>query len=162
MANLDITKDYYGDLGLSPGADVNDIKKQFKKLGKDQHRMLAHKHVSFASQLLNTTQTGIRAANLSSTPSSKQFRTRTKFLRILNRDKSTMPNDSEMDLGSAFLQDLMFPEEIHMQMQVHNFLHHLNPLHRQIDRRLPLLHLKVQVDMRNLAKRLTMQGQLLV
>ena len=34
MVKLDITKDYYGDLELSPGADVIEVKKQFKKLGK--------------------------------------------------------------------------------------------------------------------------------
>jgi curved DNA-binding protein CbpA len=33
MAKADLTKDYYADLELLPGAAEADIKKQFKKLG---------------------------------------------------------------------------------------------------------------------------------
>jgi hypothetical protein len=33
MARIDFTRDYYGDLELPVGADVNDVKKQFRKLG---------------------------------------------------------------------------------------------------------------------------------
>ena len=33
MVKADLTRDYYGDLDLQPGADIADIKKQFKKLG---------------------------------------------------------------------------------------------------------------------------------
>lgn len=29
------TRDYYADLELSPSADVQEIKKQFRKLGRD-------------------------------------------------------------------------------------------------------------------------------
>jgi hypothetical protein len=34
MVKADLTRDYYGDLELAPTADVAEIKKQFKKLGK--------------------------------------------------------------------------------------------------------------------------------
>jgi curved DNA-binding protein CbpA len=33
MVKADLSRDYYGDLGLEPGADLDAIKKQFKKLG---------------------------------------------------------------------------------------------------------------------------------
>ncbi len=33
MVKADLTRDYYGDLEISPTADVAEIKKQFKKLG---------------------------------------------------------------------------------------------------------------------------------
>lgn len=33
MVKADLTRDYYGDLELPQTADVNEIKKQFKKLG---------------------------------------------------------------------------------------------------------------------------------
>jgi len=33
MVKADLTRDYYGDLEISPTADVVEIKKQFKKLG---------------------------------------------------------------------------------------------------------------------------------
>lgn len=35
MVKADLTRDYYGDLGLPVNADANDIKKQFKKLGME-------------------------------------------------------------------------------------------------------------------------------
>jgi curved DNA-binding protein CbpA len=35
MVKADLTRDYYGDLELQPGADAADIKKQFKKLGRN-------------------------------------------------------------------------------------------------------------------------------
>ena len=34
MVKADLTRDYYGDLELQPGADITEIKKQFKKLGR--------------------------------------------------------------------------------------------------------------------------------
>ena len=33
MVKPDISRDYYEDLELKPGADTNEVKKQFKKLG---------------------------------------------------------------------------------------------------------------------------------
>lgn len=33
MVKADFSRDYYADLELQPSADVNEIKKQFKKLG---------------------------------------------------------------------------------------------------------------------------------
>lgn len=33
MVKADFTRDYYADLELPPGADVNDVKKAFRKLG---------------------------------------------------------------------------------------------------------------------------------
>lgn len=33
MVKSDVRKDYYGDLGLTPSAEAEDIKKQFRKLG---------------------------------------------------------------------------------------------------------------------------------
>ena len=33
MVKADLSRDYYGDLELSPNADANEIKRQFKKLG---------------------------------------------------------------------------------------------------------------------------------
>ncbi|KAL2060889.1 hypothetical protein VTL71DRAFT_8941 [Oculimacula yallundae] len=37
MAKADFTRDYYGDLEIAPGADVSEIKKQFKKLALAYH-----------------------------------------------------------------------------------------------------------------------------
>ena len=34
MVKADLTRDYYGDLEIAPGADVSEIKKQFKRLGR--------------------------------------------------------------------------------------------------------------------------------
>lgn len=34
MVKCDLSRDYYGDLHLKPDADANEIKKQFKKLGR--------------------------------------------------------------------------------------------------------------------------------
>jgi hypothetical protein len=34
MAKADLSRDYYGDLEITPTADVSEIKKQFKKLGR--------------------------------------------------------------------------------------------------------------------------------
>ena len=33
MVKVDLERDYYGDLGLTPTADANDVKRAFKKLG---------------------------------------------------------------------------------------------------------------------------------
>jgi DnaJ-class molecular chaperone len=33
MVKPDVQRDYYADLGLTPSADLEDIKKQYKKLG---------------------------------------------------------------------------------------------------------------------------------
>jgi hypothetical protein len=33
MVKPDISRDYYHDLELKPGADINEVKKQFKRLG---------------------------------------------------------------------------------------------------------------------------------
>jgi curved DNA-binding protein CbpA len=33
MVKADVRRDYYADLGVGPGADTDEIKKQFRKLG---------------------------------------------------------------------------------------------------------------------------------
>jgi hypothetical protein len=33
VVKVDMARDYYGDLELQPTADLNEIKKQFRKLG---------------------------------------------------------------------------------------------------------------------------------
>lgn len=35
MVKADNRRDYYGDLEVKPDADASEIKKQFKKLGKE-------------------------------------------------------------------------------------------------------------------------------
>lgn len=37
MVKADLTRDYYGDLEVAPTADINEIKKQFKKLALQYH-----------------------------------------------------------------------------------------------------------------------------
>jgi DnaJ-class molecular chaperone len=39
MAHVDKPKDYYADLDVSPEASLDDIKKQWKKLGIEEHLM---------------------------------------------------------------------------------------------------------------------------
>lgn len=34
MVKADIRRDYYADLGLTPSADTDDIKRSFRKLGR--------------------------------------------------------------------------------------------------------------------------------
>lgn len=34
MVKVDFKRDYYADLGLPPGADIDEVKKQFRKLGR--------------------------------------------------------------------------------------------------------------------------------
>jgi DnaJ-domain-containing protein 1 len=36
MVKSDVRADYYADLGLSPSAEAEDIKRQFRKLGERQ------------------------------------------------------------------------------------------------------------------------------
>ncbi len=43
MVKADLTRDYYGDLELAPTADVTEIKKQFKKLGKSPFCQLLYR-----------------------------------------------------------------------------------------------------------------------
>jgi curved DNA-binding protein CbpA len=38
MVKADLSRDYYRDLELQPGADTQEIKKQFKKLGNASWR----------------------------------------------------------------------------------------------------------------------------
>jgi hypothetical protein len=33
MVKADVRRDYYADLGVGPGADSDEIKRQFRKLG---------------------------------------------------------------------------------------------------------------------------------
>lgn len=33
MVKADVRRDYYADLGLGPSAELEDVKKQFRKLG---------------------------------------------------------------------------------------------------------------------------------
>jgi curved DNA-binding protein CbpA len=44
MVKADVSRDYYQDLELKPGADVNEIKKQFKKLGTKYSLLLAKQY----------------------------------------------------------------------------------------------------------------------
>lgn len=34
MVKADVRRDYYADLGLTPSAETDEIKKQFRKLGE--------------------------------------------------------------------------------------------------------------------------------
>jgi curved DNA-binding protein CbpA len=36
MVKLDVRRDYYADLHLTPSADAEDVKKQFRKLGEKE------------------------------------------------------------------------------------------------------------------------------
>ena len=42
MAKVDAQSDYYGMLGISPTAETDEIKKQFKKLGESTLQIQVH------------------------------------------------------------------------------------------------------------------------
>lgn len=51
MVKADVRRDYYADLGLTPSADGEDIKKQFRKLGKMAWRGTVPEVVACVSEL---------------------------------------------------------------------------------------------------------------
>lgn len=40
MVKADVRRDYYADLGLAPSAESDDIKRQFRKLGKSSAKRM--------------------------------------------------------------------------------------------------------------------------
>lgn len=77
MAKVDATRDYYAALGLQPNADVNEINKQYRKLGTTNSpssppTRIPILTVLLSRQLSNVIQTAILGKRSNTTPN---FRT---------------------------------------------------------------------------------------
>jgi len=77
MVKADSRRNYYADLELSPTADTEEIKKQFRKLGTSI--VLSLYLIADRSQLDCTTQIATQAKRWNMCPSFKQFRRLTKY-----------------------------------------------------------------------------------
>ena len=64
MVKADLTRDYYGDLELTPAADVAEIKKQFKKLGKSPFCQFCIVLLFFPARLLHITSLNLFSLQL--------------------------------------------------------------------------------------------------
>ena len=97
MVKADATRDYYADLELQQGADPNEVKKQFKKLGIHSFRLrsigIIANGVHF--QPSSTTQIVILERKSSSTRNFRPSNARTKSLPIRNSEPSMMQNASK-------------------------------------------------------------------
>jgi hypothetical protein len=97
MVKADLSRDYYGDLELSPNADANDIKKQFKKLGMIALLRLVHLPLHPRSiadslqQLCCTIQTVTQAVRPKSPRDSRKFSLRMRCSPTLMNAQSTTP-----------------------------------------------------------------------
>ncbi len=71
MAKAEFSRDFYADLELPPTADVNDVKKQFRKLGKAVLRcvLLLVKGADGRSKRSSITPIATRDGRRKSTPS---------------------------------------------------------------------------------------------
>jgi hypothetical protein len=88
----DMSRDYYADLELPPTADINEVKKQFRKLGiyiQGQHSSQVPIANVYA-QLSNTTQTETLDARARSTPNSRLSNRHTRSSRAPSKRRSTM------------------------------------------------------------------------
>lgn len=57
MVKADVRRDYYADLGLQPSAETEDIKKQFRKLGKwEIYRDTEHCEMGAVLNWISSTQ----------------------------------------------------------------------------------------------------------
>lgn len=84
----DMSRDYYADLELAPTADINEVKKQFRKLGiahnPDCLLYLSNVHV----QLSSTIPTEILDERSRSTPNFRRSSLRTRSSQV----RSKRPN----------------------------------------------------------------------
>jgi hypothetical protein len=64
MVKADLSRNYYADLDLPPTADINDIKKQFRKLGRQLLLAAPQSKILTVPQLSN----GIQIATLAARP----------------------------------------------------------------------------------------------
>ncbi len=127
MVKADLTRDYYGDLELQPGADTAEIKRQFKKLGTTSDLTHSEKAPLMSGpQLSLTTQTEILAARTRSLPNSKRYNLRTK---------SSPTHKSEQNMTAVATKPQLAASEVRMpvllafegilgRMSAHN-IHHL-------------------------------------
>jgi len=88
----DMSRDYYADLELPANADINEVKKQFRKLGICHHPCPQSNPsvLTYDVQLSNTTPTETPDERAKSTPNSRPSSPRTRFSQALSRRLSTM------------------------------------------------------------------------
>lgn len=127
MVKTDYSRDYYADLGLSSDADLNEIKKQFRKLGRSKHALARTGDPARPSDFLanlapdqpsNTTPTATPAVRPRRTQSSKPSRLRTRSSPAPSPRQSTTPTEP-VPAASQVPREF---EEIHGRMSARTSL----------------------------------------
>jgi hypothetical protein len=139
MVKADNRRDYYGDLEVKPDADASDIKKQFKKLGKETNPNYNCKRtlILMSVQRSSTTLIVIPVGKRNSSRNFKQYSPHTKFLQTPRNAPSTMQTLSGQvyfthtphPCDQTWLQDLLRPISHHHRLRhAHHLLRQRRPL----------------------------------
>jgi hypothetical protein len=91
MVKADLTRDYYGDLELPQNADINDIKRQFKKLGMISSLSYLPDKTNSVSQLCCTIQIAILGVKTKSLPDFNESSLHMKYSLTAKNAQSTIP-----------------------------------------------------------------------
>lgn len=83
------TRDYYADLELPPASDIQEVKKQFRKLGTLPRSDCRGSLLTYR-QLSNTTPTGTQDAKSKSTPGFKSYSLPMRSSAIRSKKRNTM------------------------------------------------------------------------
>ena len=144
MVKVDATRDYYADLELQQGADPNEVKKQFKKLGIHSYRSRSMGIIADGapSQLSSTIQTAILEKKSNSTRSFRPSNAHMKSLSIRNNEPSTMQSVSKRACLRTPTFTLRSDQMCHLELQVPRI-----SLHRHEER---LFHPQPNPTFRNL------------
>lgn len=152
MVKADATRDYYADLELQQGADPNDVKKQFKKLGIHPFRSRSIDVIANDTpfQPSSIIQIVTRERKSSSTRNFRPSSVRTKSLSIRSNEPSTMQNASKRACLRTPTSTLRLDQMCLLELQVLRISlhHHAERLfHPQPNPTFP--DLRVQPDIHN-------------